>query len=127
MAIEVQRCNAVVVYVQGRGHVAACEDAPDGGLARWADVAPLLAELEALRAEVAELRERTRMRDAAIEPPPDGVPVLVQCLVDDDEPPAYVYEVCSWCSEQHQWLGLSMDRYWPILVQGWWPLPEVDA
>jgi len=67
------------------------------------------------------LRRALARRCEATELPPDDAPVLVEYLCDDDDPPAYTYDVGSWY--EGEWLGLSGDRYDQIRVTGWSPLP----
>lgn len=78
-------------------------------------------EVEPLLAELAELRERARMRDAATEPPAEGKWVLGRTCGHSQVHPSRRVVVRL---VDGDWL--DEDRNVRHVVS-WWPLPEVPA
>lgn len=108
--IEVQRFE---VYTQDKSVPVLVTRTADGHWYCAHDIAPLLAEL-------ATLRERTRRRDAATEPPPEGVWVLGKTFAYSRVYPAehVVVRFVKGC-----WLNADGAER---TVLSWWPLPQTE-
>lgn len=99
--VEVQRYDLEPVDSLGTAYTIGGEPSPTGEVCMWDEIEPLLAEL-------AELRERTRMRPKTDTSHGDNQVIVKHVPYASDE------VVVS--------LGRMREFGWSY-VQGWWPLP----
>lgn len=136
--VEVQRYELALDHLPSIGPAPVIDPAVNGALCKHAEIAPLLAELADLRdfrdyaarigsvaavylrARLAELEERTRRRDAATEPPPEGEWVLGLTFGYSRVYPAeqVVVRFVKGC-----WLNADGAER---TVLKWWPLPQTE-
>lgn len=112
--VGVQRYDLEPVDSLGTAYTIGGEPSPTGEACMWDDVAPLLAEL-------ATLRERTRRRDAATDPPPVGVPVLAL-----DRGGMYRWRTATYDIDATGGVYRDERTGFDARVVSWWPLPEVS-
>ena len=111
--IDVQRYDLEPIDSLGTAYTIGSEPSPTGEACMWDEIAPLLAEL-------ATLRERTRRRDAATEPPPEGEWVLGATYGYSRVHPSRRVVV--------RWVkGYYLDETGVVRhVVSWWPLPPTE-